>query len=118
MESVLQNLIVNARDAFETANVDAARKITISAKLSTNGMMIISVEDNAGGIPESVRNRIFDPFFTTKEVGRGTGLGLSLVHGIVKNHGGSIEVSSIVGQGTTFDIFIPTGSLRTLKLAG
>jgi C4-dicarboxylate-specific signal transduction histidine kinase len=117
MESVLQNLIVNARDAFETSNSNSPRKIIISARTIANKTMVISVEDNAGGMPEAVRLRIFDPFFTTKEVGRGTGLGLSLVHGIIKNHGGRIEVMSEEGKGSRFDIYLPTLQARALKIA-
>jgi signal transduction histidine kinase len=67
----------------------------------------LSVTDNGSGVDEAIRDRIFDPFFTTKPVGEGTGLGLSVVHGIVLNHGGSIETTSRIGQGSRFDICLP-----------
>jgi PAS domain S-box-containing protein len=69
----------------------------------------ISIGDTGHGIPEDVRERMFEPFFTTKPAGRGSGLGLSVVHGIVKNHGGEIQVSSKVGAGTTISVLLPAG---------
>ena len=67
----------------------------------------LTVKDTGCGISPAILDRIFDPFFTTKEKGVGTGLGLSVVHGIVKSHGGTIEVSSLPGEGTTFHVFLP-----------
>lgn len=67
----------------------------------------ITVSDTGHGIPEEIIKRVFDPYFTTKEPGKGTGMGLAVVHGIIKNHGGSIRVQSIVGKGTVFTIHIP-----------
>ncbi len=72
-----------------------------------NDKIVISVADNGPGIPHANLVRIFDPFFTTKPVGKGTGLGLSICYGIIKKIGGEIDVQSVVGVGTTFNIRIP-----------
>ncbi len=69
----------------------------------------LEMRDNGSGIAKENLERIFEPFFSTKKQGEGTGLGLSMVHGIIKNHGGSVTVESIVGQGTTFSILVPVG---------
>ena len=71
-------------------------------------MVEFSIQDNGCGIPQANLQRIFDPFFTTKEVGRGTGLGLSVSYGIVKAHGGTIKVDSVVAEGSTFRVQLPT----------
>ena len=68
---------------------------------------ILEVEDNGVGIPKDVLHRIFEPFYTTKEVGKGTGLGLAMVYGIIKKHNGFIEVTSALGEGTKFSAFLP-----------
>ncbi|NIV49437.1 MAG: hypothetical protein GWN46_22910 [Gammaproteobacteria bacterium] len=72
-----------------------------------DGRVRLEFHDDGPGIPEEVQSRIFDPFFTTKPVGVGTGLGLSLSHGIIERHGGRISVESTPGQGTTFVIELP-----------
>ena len=69
--------------------------------------VVVEIEDNGCGIPPEDLPRIFDPFFTTKPVGQGTGLGLSVSYGIIRDHGGSIEVDSAPGRGTTFRILLP-----------
>ncbi|HZM07368.1 MAG TPA: response regulator, partial [Methylocella sp.] len=115
-EHVLVNLIVNARDAMpqggkiilRTRNVTAAECAGFNeASLAAADYVAIEVEDFGHGIPPEVRDKIFEPFFTTKEVGKGTGLGLAMVYGIVKQTGGFVFCSSIVGKGTVFTILLP-----------
>jgi signal transduction histidine kinase len=71
------------------------------------GRIRLSISDTGSGIPEDVLPQIFEPFFTTKEQGQGTGLGLSLAYSIVKNHGGTIDVETTPGEGTTFTLELP-----------
>ena len=107
MEQVLMNLLVNASHAM-----DSGGTIHISAAAKGPDSLEIKVEDEGSGIPPENLHQIFDPFFTTKEVGKGTGLGLHIVHSIVQRHGGKIAVESKVGSGTTFSLTLP------LDLAG
>jgi PAS domain S-box-containing protein len=101
LNQVFMNLLVNAAQAIEGNGT-----ITIRTACS-NGMVQVEVRDTGGGIAPEHLKRVFEPFFTTKPVGSGTGLGLSLSYGIVHKHGGRIEVSSTVGQGTSFTVHIP-----------
>ena len=98
-------MINNALDAMEKTG----GKIKITTKISKleKDHIVIIVEDNGPGIPESNLPRIFDPFFTTKPVGKGTGLGLAICYGIVNKIGGKIDVHSVVNEGTRFRIWIP-----------
>jgi two-component system, cell cycle sensor histidine kinase and response regulator CckA len=115
MEQILINLVVNAMDAvaeggqiiIQTANQVIAKHKTLHTdrRLFPGPYVVLSVSDNGTGMDPATTGRIFDPFFTTKENGRGTGLGLSTVYGIVKQHGGDIRVESAPGKGTRFDIF-------------
>ncbi len=99
------NIIVNAAEAMHGNGM-----LTISTSSLTEGDSKITIEftDTGEGIPEENLSRIFDPFFTTKDVGRGTGLGLSMAYGIIEGHGSKIGVRSKVGVGTTFTIDLPT----------
>lgn len=116
MEQILINLVVNARDAMQqggqitigTRNLNLDDHfVLLNPGATTGATVVISVEDTGSGMPEAVRERIFEPFFTTKEPGRGTGLGLSTVYGIVKQSGGYINVASEPGRGTMISVFLP-----------
>ncbi|MDA8338457.1 MAG: ATP-binding protein, partial [Nitrospiraceae bacterium] len=104
MKQVFMNLLANARDAIKSGGV-----INISTHYddAKNGILIV-FSDTGCGIPESIRNRIFDPFFTTKDPGHGTGLGLAVSYGIIKEHRGEISVESEKGKGAAFKIWLPS----------
>ncbi len=105
INQVFMNLLTNAAQALTTAQTDAAA-ITIATDGDAAGVSV-KIIDNGPGIPKDVLPRIWDPFFTTKDVGEGTGLGLSIVHELVERHGGTIEVTTELGQGTTFTVRLP-----------
>jgi len=116
LEQVILNLAVNARDAIAGGGVlsistDGAlldEEFCRTQLAATPGnYLVLRVTDTGDGIPPAIRERIFEPFFTTKEAGKGTGMGLAMVYGIVKNHGGFIDVESEVGAGSTFAVYLP-----------
>ncbi len=125
LEQVLMNLFINGRDAMKSGGIINIKSVipeensmsNISgfgdAGLLRSDMIEVSVSDTGCGIPESIQKKIFEPFFTTKEVGKGTGMGLAMVYGIIKNHGGNIFVESIENKGSTFRIFLPRKKTQT-----
>jgi PAS domain S-box-containing protein len=116
LHQVLVNLAVNARDALlegGTISISAentiieAHETRLESGAKPGFYVVMKVSDNGTGIPREILDKIFEPFFTTKEMGKGTGLGLATVLGIVKSHGGFVQVQTEVGKGTTFLIYLP-----------
>ncbi|HYX16131.1 MAG TPA: response regulator [Nostoc sp.] len=116
LHQVLMNLCVNARDAISNGGSLSiyAENLLIDENYARMNLeakegpyTVVTISDTGGGIPREILDRIFEPFFTTKEVGQGTGLGLSTVLGIVKSHGGFVNVYSEVGSGTSFKVYLP-----------
>jgi signal transduction histidine kinase len=107
IDQVFMNLITNAAQAIGERGKGGTIHIAAS-RPGSSGDVEITIADDGPGIPPEVISRIFDPFFTTKDVGEGSGLGLSIVHGIIERHGGRITVQSRVGEGTTFRITLPS----------
>jgi len=123
IQQALLNLFLNARDAMPnggtltvSTNVTIADAHTTSqfSSVRPGPFVVTTVADTGHGISKSIQNRVFEPFFTTKD--HGTGLGLSVVYGVVQNHGGFINLESAVGQGTTFSMYLPriSGAVRRI----
>jgi two-component system cell cycle sensor histidine kinase/response regulator CckA len=107
------NLVLNARDAMQGGGrvtietADAAVTAGSMSELAPGWYVTLSVADTGPGVPESVRQQIFEPFFTTKEVGKGSGLGLAMVDGIVRQSGGVVSLNSTEGSGAAFTVYLP-----------
>ncbi|WP_230966118.1 PAS domain S-box protein [Nostoc sp. NZL] len=125
LHQVLINLVINARDAMPNGGIlriaaenlvigEHSAQINIDAKVGS--YIAIVVTDTGMGMSSEVQQRIFEPFFTTKEVGKGTGLGLSTVLGIIKSHGGFVNVYSQVNRGTQFSVYLPASTFRDTHL--
>ncbi|HWF96472.1 MAG TPA: ATP-binding protein [Xanthobacteraceae bacterium] len=126
LTTAILNLAVNARDAMpgggrltlETGNVHLDRNSAGTRdEIRSGRYVLIAVTDNGTGIPESIRDKVFEPFFTTKGIGRGTGLGLSMVYGFVKQSGGHIRIDSEEGRGTSIKIFLPLAPVQAESAA-
>lgn len=116
LEQVIMNLVMNAVDAMpaggtitlSTSLVNIGRNgLRIHPLLTSGKYVCLKVTDTGSGIPDEIRDRIFDPFFTTKGPEKGTGLGLAIIYGIVREHNGVITVTSLLGRGTTFEVYLP-----------
>lgn len=124
LEQVIMNFMVNARDAMPdgglitiTTSMIEVRKGTldIPAYIMPGRYVLLTISDTGCGIPNEIINRIFDPFFTTKEKGKGTGLGLATVYGIINNHKGYTTVQSEIDKGSTFEVFLPVSDKAAFK---
>jgi signal transduction histidine kinase len=122
LKQVLLNLATNARDAMPkggvfTVSTDRIMLDEEFVRIQGHGCpglyALLTVSDTGSGINEEILQKIFNPFFTTKDVGKGTGLGLAVVYGIIKQHDGYINVDSVPGNGTTFRIYLPVISSTT-----
>ena len=127
LHQVLMNMLVNARDAMTNGGVlsisaenfyvdENYARVHMDAKVGPH--VVITVSDTGTGIPPELKDRIFEPFFTTKEPEKGTGLGLSTAYGIVKGHGGFINVYSEIGKGTRFKVYLPATETNETKRIG
>jgi CheY-like chemotaxis protein/two-component sensor histidine kinase len=113
---VFLNLVINAAQAIDEGDADR-NTIRVACRPSDDGRVLVEIGDTGCGIPPELLARIFDPFFTTKPVGVGSGLGLSICHGIVTALGGEIGVESRRGQGSTFRVLLPAAPPRALEPA-
>jgi two-component system NtrC family sensor kinase len=110
LQQVFTNILINSLQALKSGS----GRIRVETSAADNWVRI-RMTDTGEGIPTENMDKIFEPFFTTKEIGQGTGLGLSVTYGLVKDMGGSIHVESVVGEGTTFIVSFPAADMRDKK---
>ncbi|HQM19820.1 MAG TPA: ATP-binding protein, partial [Deltaproteobacteria bacterium] len=124
IQQIVMNLCRNAADAIEPhtgvievslANADLPRELA-TPQMQAGEYVLLTVKDTGTGMTPEVMSHIFDPFFTTKEVGMGSGMGLSVVHGIIKGHGGAVTVESRPGQGSVFSVYLPVTAEKPERL--
>ena len=111
LQQVILNLVINAEQAMVSAN-GRGTLVVRSWHDADRDMVLVEIADDGPGVPEEVLPKIFDPFFTTKEVGKGTGLGLTVAYAIIEEHGGKISAASPAGEGASFRIELPTAAVR------
>jgi len=116
IEQIIANLAINARDAMPTGGALTIKTANVSLgpdyaadhiELPPGDYVMVAVQDTGVGMTDQVKEHLFEPFFTTKEVGKGTGLGLAMVYGVVRQFGGDIDVQSAPGEGALFRIYLP-----------
>jgi two-component system, cell cycle sensor histidine kinase and response regulator CckA len=117
MEQVFVNLLSNALDALDETPHGRTRSLYLTIRSHGDARVLVEIGDTGPGIPAAALDRLFEPFFTTKAYGKGAGLGLSISRTIVQAHGGTLEVSSVEGEGTTFRVALPTWNGSTEPLA-
>jgi signal transduction histidine kinase len=110
------NLIVNAAQAIPEGGDIRHNEVRLTTRREEEGWVVVEVRDTGVGISQEHLHRLFDPFFTTKAVGEGTGMGLSICHGIVSALGGRISVESVPGRGSTFRVFLPVGGFERAQV--
>ncbi|MFW5893754.1 MAG: hybrid sensor histidine kinase/response regulator [Verrucomicrobiota bacterium] len=114
IQQVFMNLMINAAQAMREAGIEHPTITVATRDDPDSGRAVVEISDNGPGIPEEIREQIFSPFFTTKKEGEGTGLGLTVSKGIVEEHGGTLEIRSEMGKGTTFEIAFAKTDLHWL----
>lgn len=108
LQQAIINFAINAQQAMGAEGGE----LSVRTHSGVSGELIIEIQDDGPGIPEDIRSKIFDPFFTTKPAGKGTGLGLSVTYGIIKDHGGDIQIEDPPDGGTRFIVSLPTGAMK------